>query len=75
MSSLPVQLDGVHNLVLLKEVLGVLGQQGVDLPHVVGLGKVYSHVPLVQAHTTVYGSLNMVALQADNSTVNYQEIA
>jgi len=67
-SSLAVELDGVDHLVLLQQMLGVLGEQGVDLADVVGLGQVDGHVPLVQVHTAVNGRLDVVTLSGGKCT-------
>ena len=46
---LAVELHRLQGLVLLQQMRRVLGQQGLDLLHVVGLGQLHSLVPLREA--------------------------
>ena len=69
MSSFPVQLNGIEDLVLLQEMLGILGQEWVDLFDIVGFSQIYGHIPLVQSHTAVYGCLDVVTLSEKNQNI------
>ena len=63
MAGFAVELDGVDDLVFLQEVMSVLCQQRVDLLHVVLLGQIYGHVPLVEMNAAIDGQLDFATLQ------------
>ena len=63
-----VELDRFDRLVLVEQVLGVLGEQRVDLAQVVLLGEFDGAMPLVELHTRVHCLLDLIALQ--RNTIN-----
>lgn len=63
---LSVELDRLHVVVLVDEVLSVLHEQRADLLHAVLPGQADGEVPLVQADATVHGNLNLSSLSKRN---------
>ena len=68
--SFAVKLYGFDGFVLVEQVLGVLGEQHVDLLQVVRLRQLDRLVPLVQLHARVHRFAHLVTLK--QTSVRYQ---
>ena len=59
---LAIQLHSIDDLVLLKQMFSILGQQGINLSYIVSFGQINGCVPLVQLHATINGGFDTLAL-------------